>query len=98
VMPFGLKNAVATFQRIVNKIFKNLTGSSMEVYVDDMLLKSVQCTDHLQHLDKVFNLLRQYKVKLNPKKYTFGLASESSWDIWSLNGASRLTLIKYLQF
>jgi len=46
-MPFGLKNVGARFQRMVNKIFKVLIGSSMEVYIDDMLVKSVQCTDYL---------------------------------------------------
>ena len=75
VMLFGLKNAGITFQRMVNKIFKDFIGDTMEVYVDDMLVKSVQCTEHLQHLDKVFNLLRQYKVKLNLEKCTFGVAS-----------------------
>ena len=58
-MSFGLKNVGAIFQRMVNKVFKDLIGS----------------TDHLQHLDKAFNLLRQYKVKLNPEKCTFGVAS-----------------------
>jgi len=41
VMPFGLKNVGATFQRMVNKVFKSLIGSTMEVYVDDMLVKSI---------------------------------------------------------
>jgi len=75
VMSFGLKNTVVTFKRMVNKVFKDLIGSTMEVYIDDMLVKSVQRTDHLQHLDKVFDLLRQYKVKLNPEKCIFGVAS-----------------------
>jgi len=75
MMPFGLKNAGVTFQRIVNKVFKDLIGNTIEVYIDDMLVKSVQRADHLQHLDKAFDLLRQYKVKLNPEKYTFGIAS-----------------------
>ena len=74
-MPFRLKNAGATFQQTVNKIFKDLIRNIMEVCVNDMLVKSVQRTDHLQHLDKVFDLLKQYKVKLNPEKYTFGVAS-----------------------
>ena len=73
-MPFGLKNAGATFQRMVNKVFRDLIGSTMEVYIDDMLVKSVHRTDHLQRLDKVFNLLRQYKVKLNLEKCTFRVA------------------------
>ena len=46
-MPFGLKNVGATFQRMVNKVFKDLIGSTIEVYIDDMLVKSVQRTDHL---------------------------------------------------
>jgi len=48
----------------------------MEVHVDDMLVKSVQCTDYLQYPDKVFDLLWQYKAKLNPEKYIFGVTSE----------------------
>jgi len=96
VMPFGLKNVGATFQRMVNKVFKDLIGSTMAVYIDDMLVKSVHHRDHLQHLDEAFDLLRQYKVKLNPEKCTFGVAFEKF--IWSLNGASRLTPIRYLQF
>ena len=60
---------------MVNKVFKDLIGSTMEVYVKDMLVKSMQRTDHLQHLDKKFDLLRQYKGKLNPEKCTFGVAS-----------------------
>jgi len=58
VMPFGFKNAGDTFQQMVNKVFKDLIRNTMEVYVDDMLVKSVQHTDHLQHLDKAFDLLR----------------------------------------
>ena len=45
VMPFGLKNAGTTFQRIVNQVFKGMIGSTMKIYVDNMLVKSVQCTD-----------------------------------------------------
>ena len=51
VLPFELRNAGATFQRMVNKIFKDLIGDTMEVYVDDMLVKSVQSMEHLEHLD-----------------------------------------------
>lgn len=46
-VPFGLKNAEATYQRLVNRIFINLIGKTMEVYVDDMLVKSRRSTDHL---------------------------------------------------
>jgi len=47
MMPFGLNNAGATFQCMVDKVFKDLIRSTMEVYVDDMLVKSVRRMDHL---------------------------------------------------
>ena len=49
-MPFGLKNAGATYQRLVNMMFKDLIGKTMEVYVDEMLLKSKMAGDHVEHL------------------------------------------------
>jgi hypothetical protein len=75
VMPFGLKNAGATFQCMVNHVFKDLIGKTMEVYVDDMLVKSSQRMEHIQHLEEAFSLLRKYKIRLNPEKCTFGVAS-----------------------
>ena len=50
VMPFGLKNAGTTYQRLVNGMFKDLIGKLMEVYVDDMLVKSKIAADHIEHL------------------------------------------------
>ena len=50
VMPFGLKNAGATYQRLVNRMFADKLGNMMEVYIDDMLVKSLRATDHLDHL------------------------------------------------
>ncbi|KAI5317143.1 hypothetical protein L3X38_036850 [Prunus dulcis] len=70
VMPFGLKNAGATYQRLVNKIFKEQISRTMEVYVDDMLVKAPKRGDHLKNLTEAFSLLRQYRMKLNPSKYT----------------------------
>ena len=49
-MPFGLKNAGATYQRLVNMMLKDLIGKSMEVYMDDMLVKSKMARDHAEHL------------------------------------------------
>jgi len=57
VMPFGLKNVGATFQRMVNKVFKELIRSTMEVYIDDMLVKSRDCSDHMKHLEETFAFL-----------------------------------------
>lgn len=75
VMPFGLKNAGATYQRLVNKIFKEQIGKTMEVYVDDMLVKAPKRADHIKNLAEAFSLLRQYHMKLNPSKCTFGVSS-----------------------
>ncbi|XP_034197876.1 uncharacterized protein LOC117613376 [Prunus dulcis] len=75
VMPFGLKNAGATYQRLVNKIFKEQIGKTMEVYVDDMLVKAPNRADHIGNLAESFSLLRQYRMKLNPSKCTFGVSS-----------------------
>ena len=57
VMPFGLKNAGATYQRLVTKLFRPLLGSTMEVYIEDMLVKSKQRPNHATHLQQAFNLL-----------------------------------------
>jgi len=75
MMPFGLKNAGATYQRLVNKVFEPLIGWTMEVYVDDMITKSIKENDHAQDLEETFRLLRTYVIKLNPKKCTFGVKS-----------------------
>ncbi|KAH9715068.1 hypothetical protein KPL71_020894 [Citrus sinensis] len=76
VMPFSLKNAGATYQRLVNKVFKPLIGKTMEVYVDDMITKSKIPEEHVRHLEETFELLRKYKMKLNPEKCAFGVESE----------------------
>ncbi|KAL2490659.1 hypothetical protein Adt_26287 [Abeliophyllum distichum] len=75
VMPFGLKNAGATYQRLVNKMFADHLGVTMEVYVDYMLVKSLKIEDHVQHLQKTFQILRSYKMRLNLLKCAFGVAS-----------------------
>ncbi|KAI5343304.1 hypothetical protein L3X38_011180 [Prunus dulcis] len=74
-MPFGLKNARATCQRLVNKIFKEQIDKTMKVYVDDMLVKATKHADHIKNLTEAFCLLRQYRMKLNPSKCTFGVSS-----------------------
>ena len=74
-MPFGLKNARATYQRLVTKMFRPLLGKTMEVYIDDMLVKSKERSDHAGHLQEAFELLRVYGMKLNPSKYAFGVST-----------------------
>ena len=71
VMSFGLKNAGATYQRLVNKIFKPLIGRTMKVYMDDMITKSKSPNEYVKHLKETFGLLRKYKMKLNPEKCAF---------------------------
>ncbi|KAI5350866.1 hypothetical protein L3X38_003757 [Prunus dulcis] len=75
VMPFGLKNAGATYQRLVNHLFAPLIGNTMEVYVDDMLVKSRTADQHIPNLSAMFTILKQYKMRLNPTKCAFGVAS-----------------------
>uniref|UniRef100_A0A2N9FUY0 Uncharacterized protein n=1 Tax=Fagus sylvatica TaxID=28930 RepID=A0A2N9FUY0_FAGSY len=75
VMPFGLKNAGATYQRLVNKMFHDQIGRNVEVYVDDMLVKSKKDDDHLADLKETFQALRRYNMKLNPAKCVFGVSS-----------------------
>ena len=75
VMPFGLKNAGATYQRLMNKMFTHQLERNVQVYVDDMLVKSMRENDHLNDLQKTFNTLRSYNMKLNPSKCVFGVTA-----------------------
>ena len=74
-MPFGLKNVGATYQRLMNKMFAHQLGRNVQVYVDDMLVKSVRENDHLNNLQETFNTLRSYNMKLNPSKCVFGVTA-----------------------
>ena len=75
VMPFGLKNIGATYQRLVNRMFSHQIGRNVEVYVDDMLVKSKDEANHLDDLKETFSTLRKYNMKLNPTKCVFAVAS-----------------------
>lgn len=70
-MPFSLLNAGATYKRLVNRMFKDQTGKTMEVYVDDMLVKSKVAADLVTHLTEMFHILRRFHMKLNPQKCVF---------------------------
>ncbi|GAU41760.1 hypothetical protein TSUD_13610 [Trifolium subterraneum] len=73
VMPFGLKNAGATYQRMMNKVFRGEIGDMLEVYMDDMIVKSHEEVDHTIHLRKVFEQARKVNMRFNPEKCTFGI-------------------------
>ena len=73
---FGRKNASTTYQRLVNMMFKNLIGKTMEVCMDDTLVKSKVAIDHMEHLGQMFAVLRKYQTKLNQLKCEFGEGSQ----------------------
>ena len=75
VMPFGLKNAGATYQRAMQKIFDNILHKYVECYVDDLVVKTKRSEDHLVDLQSMFNHLRKYQLKMNPRKCAFGVTS-----------------------
>ncbi|GKV49566.1 hypothetical protein SLEP1_g56308 [Rubroshorea leprosula] len=75
MMPFGLKNAGATYQKMVTIVFRAQIGKNLEVYVDDIVVKSQKAEDHLADLDETFNNLRKNKMRLNPAKCIFDVES-----------------------
>jgi hypothetical protein len=72
-MPFGLKNAGATYQRAMVTLFHDMMHKEIEVYVDDMIAKSKKGEDHVEVLRKLFERLRKYELRLNPAKCSFGV-------------------------
>src|SRR5204862_3250256 len=75
VMPFGVKNAGATYQRAMDKIFSKLTRKTVECYVDDIAVKSRRKGDHLRDLREVFDLMGAHQLKMNPTKSFLGVSS-----------------------
>ena len=75
IMPFGLENAGATYQRLVNRMFSHQIGRNVEVFVDDMLVKRKDEANHLEDLKETFSTLCKYNMKLNLAKCVFAIAS-----------------------
>nr|POE50827.1 retrovirus-related pol polyprotein from transposon 17.6 [Quercus suber] len=75
VMPFGLKNAGSTYQRMMTKMFEPLLGKNIEIYVDDMVVKSRLVSEHLWDLGCIFNVLKKHRLRLNASKCSFGVGS-----------------------
>ena len=87
VMPFGLKNASATYQRAASTLLHDLIHKEVEVYVDNMIMKSKDREGHMLALRKFFERIRFYKLRLNPKKCTFGITSRKLlWFMVSQRG------------
>ncbi|XP_057760122.1 uncharacterized protein LOC130980459 [Arachis stenosperma] len=72
-MPFGLKNAGATYQRLMDKVFHHQIGRNIEIYVDDMVAKTMKEKSHCEDLSEIFRQIRAYNMRLNPEKYAFGV-------------------------
>ena len=75
VMPFGLKNASSTYHRMMTRMFESLLGKNIEIYIDDMVVKSKMISEHLGDLRAIFEVLRNYKLRLNASKCSFGVRS-----------------------
>ena len=75
VMTFGLKNAGATYQRAMNLIFHDLLGVVVEIYIDDIVVKSDSVDHHLANLRLAFERMRRYGLKMNPLKCAFGVSA-----------------------
>ncbi|GAA0150508.1 hypothetical protein LIER_09435 [Lithospermum erythrorhizon] len=75
VIPFGLKNAGSTYQRMVNHIFKEHIGRNMKIYVDDMLVKSRRRDERLGNFTETVSQLKVFRLSINPEKCSFGVTS-----------------------
>ena len=73
VMPFSLKNAGSTYQRMMTKMFEPQLGKSIVVYIDDMVVKSKMVSEHVGDLENIFEILRKHKLRLNTSKCSFGV-------------------------
>ena len=75
MMSFGLKNAGSTYQRMMTKMFEPQLGKNVEVYIDDMVVKSKLVFEHVEDLTSIFEILREHKLCLNASKCSFGVGS-----------------------
>ena len=75
VIPFGLKNVGSTYQRMMIKMFEPQLGKNIEVYIDDMIIKSKEVSDYVDDLGNIFGTLREHKLRLNASKCSFGVGS-----------------------
>ena len=75
IMPFGLKNAGSTYQRMMTRMFESQLGKNIEIYIDDMVVKRKVVSERLRDLGNIFEVLRKYKLRLNASKCSFGVGS-----------------------
>ncbi|KAM1030343.1 hypothetical protein ACFX2C_034263 [Malus domestica] len=74
ITPFGLKNVEATYQQLVDMMFKKQIKVTMEIYIDNIMVKGKQLSEHIGNLVETFDILQEYKMKLNPAKCTFDVS------------------------
>ena len=80
VMPFDLKNAGCTYQRMMTRMFEPQLGKNIKVYIDDMVLKSKVEFEHINDLGNIFEILRKHKLRLYASKCSFGVSSGKFLD------------------
>nr|GEY54385.1 reverse transcriptase domain-containing protein [Tanacetum cinerariifolium] len=80
-MPFGLKNAGATYQRLMDKVFEGQIGRNIEVYVDDLVVKSYKEAEMMRDIEETFRTLRKVNMKLNPKSARLGTSRSAQRQI-----------------
>ena len=79
-MPFGLKNAGSTYQQMMTKMFEPKLSRNIEVYIDDIVVKSKVVPEHVKDLASIFGILRKHKLRLNASKCSFGVGSGKFLD------------------
>jgi hypothetical protein len=83
-MPFGLKNAGATYQRMMQNCLGSQIGQNIQVYIDDVVITTRKEESLISDLAETFDNLNRYKLKLNQTKCSFGYLQDNSWDSWYL--------------
>jgi len=74
-MQFGLKNEGATYQRMMTRMFREKIENTVEVYIDEMVVKSKANQRHVDDLIEIFKILRWYRLRLNADKCVFGVGA-----------------------
>ena len=94
VMPFGLKNARATYQRMAITLLHDMMHNELEVYVDDMIVKSKDRGSHTINLRRFFERIKEYRLRLNPQKCTFGVIAAKLLGFLMSDGGIEVDLSK----
>ena len=89
-MTFGLKNTGATYQRAMNYIFHEIIGKNVEIYIDDVMVKSKGYQEHLADLRKALECTRRLGLKMNPNKCAFGVSAGQFLGLWFMKEELKL--------